>query len=290
MRGNGNRRLADAIDKLCILVAFIALGILGMFSLGWWKSLNYTVVTIVSLILFILEVVLMLVHQKLNKRQPEVEKLEEWFEYDKKRIRIEEKMEELSYQLQDYDISKYIDMNRLIFDGQSKMAGKKLVDYNAFLKRFGLGDEPLRVREDSAAFLGPFNGEGTLLYKQCRDILEKMDFNLQRSDNFVKKDDILMNIITLILCSELILVDVNGRNPNVYYELGIAHAAGKNTILLAKKGEKIMQEEKEGMSDEARALEFDIRQKNVIFYEKYEDLAQQLPAYVVQIQKRKANS
>ena len=33
--------------------------------------------------------------------------------------------------------------------------------------------------------------------------------------------------------------DTTGGNPNVFYEIGYAHALGKPTILMCKKGEKL---------------------------------------------------
>jgi nucleoside 2-deoxyribosyltransferase len=35
--------------------------------------------------------------------------------------------------------------------------------------------------------------------------------------------------------ADLIVADLTGRNPNVFYELGYAHALGKRTLLLTQK-------------------------------------------------------
>ena len=72
-----------------------------------------------------------------------------------------------------------------------------------------------------------------------------------------------MNIISLLVQSEIVIVNINGRNPNVYYELGIAHAIGKPTILISD-------------SSFAEEIGFDIRQKRIIMYESINDLEKQL--------------
>ena len=87
---------------------------------------------------------------------------------------------------------------------------------------------------------------------------------MQRTDNYVEKEDIMMNIVSLIVQSEIVIVNINGRNPNVYYELGIAHAIGKPTILLSE------------TKFESDDIAFDLRQKRIIMYSSMQDLEQQL--------------
>lgn len=162
------------------------------------------------------------------------------------------------------DIAQYIDVNRLPFDGQKGLWSSNLLNYDNFFEQAGLRKDAIKIREGSALFLTPFSKESDELFKRCRAILGDMGMFLQRTDNYVEKDDILMNIITLIVQSELIIVNIDGRNPNVYYELGIAHALGKTTIIIS---------EMDFMDDE---IGFDIRQKRIIMYRNYEDLERQL--------------
>ena len=98
--------------------------------------------------------------------------------------------------------------------------------------------------------------------------------SLKKTDNQVEKDDILMNIVSLIVKAELIIVNINGQNPNVYYELGIAHAIGKPTILLSRTNL--------GLED----IGFDIRQKRIIMYRSDRELEQQLLYQVSRIKSK----
>ena len=62
----------------------------------------------------------------------------------------------------------------------------------------------------------------------------------------------LEDIIEGLVESEVIVAEITPANPNVFYELGYAHALGKPTILLAERG---------------RELPFDIRGYRCIFYD-----------------------
>lgn len=55
-----------------------------------------------------------------------------------------------------------------------------------------------------------------------------------RADDIVNQQNILRDIVESIYSSDLIVVDLTGLNPNVFYELGLAHAFQKPVILLTQ--------------------------------------------------------
>ena len=55
---------------------------------------------------------------------------------------------------------------------------------------------------------------------------------MKGDEEFVPKD-VLQHIVKCIVKSRIVIANLNGRNPNVFYELGIAHALNKPTILIA---------------------------------------------------------
>lgn len=75
-----------------------------------------------------------------------------------------------------------------------------------------------------------------------------------RASDVFKPGIILEDILHDILESEVIIAEITSGNPNVFYELGYAHALKKPTILLA---DGVLTAE----------LPFDIRGYRVIFYE-----------------------
>jgi hypothetical protein len=84
-------------------------------------------------------------------------------------------------------------------------------------------------------------------------ISEKLGFECIRADEYYTSTPILSDIITSIEESTAIIAEITPDNPNVFYEIGYAHAIKKPTILLCdKKREK---------------LPFDVSGFRTLFYE-----------------------
>lgn len=81
----------------------------------------------------------------------------------------------------------------------------------------------------------PFAQELADVYKfLIVDGLEQSGYVVKRADDIKSQSNILNDIISAIVSSDLIVADLTGSNPNVYYELGVAHALNKNVILLTQ--------------------------------------------------------
>lgn len=61
----------------------------------------------------------------------------------------------------------------------------------------------------------------------------------ERVDEQIYKESILERIYNQISKADIIVADMSNRNPNVFYEVGYAHALGKTTILLTQNSEDI---------------------------------------------------
>jgi hypothetical protein len=62
-----------------------------------------------------------------------------------------------------------------------------------------------------------------------------VDANLEplRADSLFRSSNIVADIWKLTRESSVLLADLSGKNPNVFYELGLAHALGKPVVLTA---------------------------------------------------------
>src|SRR5438874_6626960 len=56
----------------------------------------------------------------------------------------------------------------------------------------------------------------------------------ERADAKILTEPLLNKINDYIRNADVIIADCSERNPNVFYELGIAHAYGKKVILITK--------------------------------------------------------
>ncbi|MDE0448008.1 MAG: hypothetical protein OXH96_15195 [Spirochaetaceae bacterium] len=75
------------------------------------------------------------------------------------------------------------------------------------------------------------------LYREViRPVCEKSGFDVHRADDVFRPGIILQDIINSLLDSDLVIAEVTPPNPNVFYELGYAHALAKPTVLLARRG------------------------------------------------------
>lgn len=97
----------------------------------------------------------------------------------------------------------------------------------------------------------PFDPEFNDLYGFIRELVEKQEYAVFRADDLLNQQNILKDVVVSIHDSDLIIADLTGLNPNVFYELGVAHAFRKNVILLTQ---------------DISELPFDLRSYRVVQY------------------------
>lgn len=81
----------------------------------------------------------------------------------------------------------------------------------------------------------PFNDDFDAIYNGfIEPIFKNYGFLVKRADDIGGSQNILRGIVQGINDSELIIADLTEHNPNVYYELGLAHGLGKSVLLLTQ--------------------------------------------------------
>ncbi len=85
-------------------------------------------------------------------------------------------------------------------------------------------------------FKEPYNSYYAAIYKPA---LEEAAYNVTRADDLFVPRPIMLDIQQSIYEADIILCEMSERNPNVFYELGLAHAIGKPAILVARKEDDI---------------------------------------------------
>jgi hypothetical protein len=80
----------------------------------------------------------------------------------------------------------------------------------------------------------PFRPELKFFYRAIKAHVEQAfpDVTVERGDDRVLTRPILEKIADFIRQADVVIADCSGRNPNVFYELGMAHALGKPVVLI----------------------------------------------------------
>jgi hypothetical protein len=91
----------------------------------------------------------------------------------------------------------------------------------------GVKDSPERRRSDQ------------VLRHLIKPVIEKHGYSAVRADDIPKPGVITTQIIGHLLNDHLVIADLSGRNPNVFYELAVRHMIQKPTIQIIQKGDQI---------------------------------------------------
>lgn len=101
--------------------------------------------------------------------------------------------------------------------------------------------------------LMPFERKFQPLYEDhIKTVAKELAMSVARADDFFTTQAIIGEVWSAIAQSKIVIADCTDRNPNVFYEIGIAHAIGKPVILITQNVEDIP---------------FDLRHRRYIKYE-----------------------
>lgn len=144
---------------------------------------------------------------------------------------------------------------------ESLVHAKRAVPSPIRLPRMG----EVAVDPDTVFVLMPMSGELEPIYEVIRHAADEAGLRSYRADSISATASIIDQIFESIAKSGLIVADLTGRNQNVMYELGLANAMGKRTLLL---------------SQDVQDVPFDVRHQDVLIYSlsfsRVEDLRRQL--------------
>jgi nucleoside 2-deoxyribosyltransferase len=88
--------------------------------------------------------------------------------------------------------------------------------------------------------LMPFKDELKPVFEDhMKAVAQNRGMTIARADDFFTSERIMDEIWTAMVHAKIILADCTGRNPNVFYEIGLAHAIGKPTILVTQNDDDI---------------------------------------------------
>lgn len=95
------------------------------------------------------------------------------------------------------------------------------------------------IRRNQCFFIMPFREELHFWFLYLKNYLEQTyGLHVERADHDVLTSALIEKIKWRISRSDVIVADITGGNPNVFYEIGYAHAMSKPSILLTRDSPK----------------------------------------------------
>lgn len=113
----------------------------------------------------------------------------------------------------------------------------------------------------------PFSAESNLIFNTVSNSLSEVGMRTIRADKIYSTQPIMVSIMQSINRAEVVIADLTGKNPNVLYELGMAHVLKDNVILLAQ---------------DIRDVPFDLTHLRVILYERGKEGALKLRSDLIE--------
>ncbi len=88
----------------------------------------------------------------------------------------------------------------------------------------------LPIDDDLVSVMMPLSGEFDKVYTSIKKAASDVNLRCQRADEIWTSPSIMQDVVNLITRSAAVIVDCTGKNPNVFYEMGIAHTIGRSVI------------------------------------------------------------
>ena len=94
--------------------------------------------------------------------------------------------------------------------------------------------EPENIEPKLVSAMMPFHPSFDAVYATLKSTAEAAGFRCRRADDIWENPAIIQDVVSLIDRSNIVICDCTGRNPNVFYEIGIAHTLGREVILITQ--------------------------------------------------------
>ncbi|KAB2764266.1 hypothetical protein F9L04_20575 [Brucella anthropi] len=142
-----------------------------------------------------------------------------------------------------YDSRAELDMPREFEFSRNHWAVKEVDLYRFLLRRVRPRRQrptvfPLAEHENLdphlASAMMPFDAAFNPVFDAIRNAAQGVGLRCRRADDIWENASIIQDVVSLIDRSRVVICDCSGRNPNVFYEAGIAHTLGREVILIAQ--------------------------------------------------------
>lgn len=124
------------------------------------------------------------------------------------------------------DVQQFVVLDESYADGQ--------VGLRTFRTQARFDNVTIRPAKPRCFVIMPFTSELGFVYGVMKEVVESYGIECVRADEVYLSRPVMDDVKTRIAEADLVIVDFTGRNPNVYYEAGLADAFKKDWIVLAQ--------------------------------------------------------
>lgn len=99
-------------------------------------------------------------------------------------------------------------------------------------KVFHLSEQP--QDPNLVVVMMPFAAEFDPVYVTLQAAVAAAGMKCLRADDIWIDDHVIQDVVNLLCTASVVVCDLTGRNPNVFYEMGIAHALAREVIIITQ--------------------------------------------------------
>jgi hypothetical protein len=95
-------------------------------------------------------------------------------------------------------------------------------------------NDPERIETTLVSAMMPFQSSFDEVYTTLKEAATDAGLHCRRADDIWENPAVIQDVVSLIDRSRVVICDCTDRNPNVFYEVGIAHTLGREVILITQ--------------------------------------------------------
>lgn len=90
------------------------------------------------------------------------------------------------------------------------------------------------VEADLVSVMKPFDERFDPVYQTLQGLCGELRRRCVRADDIWEHPMVMQDVVSLIDRSRVVIADCTDRNPNVFYEIGIAHTLGRDVLMITQ--------------------------------------------------------
>lgn len=169
------------------------------------------------------------------------------------------------------DSFNFVDSTKLLIKYAPQSPVDDTIPNLSFFQELQINFSAIQVEKNKAFCLMPFNDMFKSIYNAISNGCREAGVSCCRSDESYNPGNLLKQIILSISKSQFIFAVLDGRNPNVFYEIGLCHAIGKPVYLIAHHNQK-------------DKIPFDLASSRLVLYNSNKNLTKQIKELISQQQ------